>query len=126
MSANSVLPPADGMRRADSSENFAGTALNELSECHSRLPRLNSRRRSSRASTWLFLSRLEMSLTSRIDQPPLLPQFMSPVACSSSPKLRLRGELRFVGEVLVVEHQHAVLVHARLDRGRLVAATAAG
>ena len=51
MSANSVLPPLDGMRRACSSEYIAGIVLNELSECQSRLPIANSRRRSSRAKT---------------------------------------------------------------------------
>ncbi len=35
MSANSVLPPQDGIARPDSSEYFAGGARNELSECQS-------------------------------------------------------------------------------------------
>jgi hypothetical protein len=61
MSANSVLPPLDGMARACSSEYFAGTTLNELSECQSRLPMANSRRRSSRANGRLSWSRFETS-----------------------------------------------------------------
>ena len=32
------------------------------------------------------------------------------------------GELRFVGEKLIAEHQHRVAVHARLDRGDLIRA----
>ena len=48
MSANSVLPPWLATVRAERIEYFAGMARNELSECHSRLPRLNMRRRSSR------------------------------------------------------------------------------
>ncbi len=115
MSANSVLPPADGMSRADSSEYFAGTALNELSECHSRLPRLNSRRRSSRARSWLFLSRLEMSLTS-IDSRRSLPLRDVARRLLQRAEVAAEGQLGFVGEVLVVEHQHAVLVHAGRDR----------
>ena len=61
MSANSVLPPFGFTTRADSSENFAGIARNELSECHRRLPRLNRRRRSSRRSGLPSLPRLETS-----------------------------------------------------------------
>ena len=49
MSAYSVLPPLEGMLRAESSEYFAGTTFNELSECHRRLPSPKSRGRSSRA-----------------------------------------------------------------------------
>ena len=72
MSANCVLPPFDGMLTACSNEYFAGIALNELSECHSRLPMANSRRRSSRAqepprgtcavvvSVWVGLGPLEV------------------------------------------------------------------
>jgi hypothetical protein len=35
MPANSVAPPSGGMIRAESSEQSAGTVLNELSLCHS-------------------------------------------------------------------------------------------
>ena len=38
-----MLPPFDGTERACSSEYLAGTTLNELSECQSRLPIANSR-----------------------------------------------------------------------------------
>ena len=102
------------MRRADSSEYFAGTALNELSECHSRLPRLNSRRRSSRASSLLSLSRLETSLhvhaTSRRSCA------LRDVAGRLLQRAEVAAErqLLLVGEVLVVEHQHGVVVHAGL------------
>src|ERR1043166_1052535 len=64
MSANSVLPPFEGIARACRIEYFAGTTLNELSECHSRLPIANSLRRSSRAKTLLSLSRLDTSANS--------------------------------------------------------------
>src|SRR5487761_1897737 len=116
MSANSVLPPADGITRADSSEYFAGTALNELSECHSRLPSENSRRRSSRDRTWPLLSRLEMSLTMAARRRSLL-QFA---------KIAAERELRCVGEMLVMEHQHAEPVHAGGDRLRLFGGERAG
>src|SRR5476651_670521 len=90
MSANSVLPPSGGILRADRSEYFAGTSLKELSECQSWLPSPNRRRRSSRGSTSLFLSRLEMS-------PSSMPRrrswraAMSPVAVSSGPSWRLKA-----------------------------------
>src|SRR5438034_549253 len=61
MYANSVLPPFDGTLWACSREYFAGTTLNELSECQRRLPMANSRRRSSRANTLLFWSRFDTS-----------------------------------------------------------------
>jgi hypothetical protein len=41
MSANSVLPPQDGMAWSDKIDHLAGTALNELSECQSRSASLN-------------------------------------------------------------------------------------
>ena len=62
MSANSVLPPAVATVRAERIEYFAGIARKDESECHSRLPRLNMRRRSSRASGLPSLSRFDTSI----------------------------------------------------------------
>ncbi len=90
MSANSVLPSASGICRADRSEYLAGTSLNELSECQSMLPKPNRRRRSSRASTWLFLSRLEMSFSSMLTRRSS-GAAMSPVASSSGPSDLLKA-----------------------------------
>jgi hypothetical protein len=56
--------------RADSSEYFAGTALNDESECHSRLPRLNARRRSSRARHVAVL--IEIRNVAHLDAKPAL------------------------------------------------------
>src|SRR5512137_1289071 len=89
MSANSVLPPLDGMERACSSEYLAGTTLNELSECHSRLPSEKSRVRLSRANTWLFTSRFDTSAN-------VVGRRYSwrrpvPIACSISPRLRVKA-----------------------------------
>ena len=64
MSANSVSPPRSGMARASKSENFAGTGLYELSECHRRLPSWNRRWRSSRGSGLPSRSRFDTSLIS--------------------------------------------------------------
>ena len=61
MSANSVLAPHDGSTRPDSSEYFAGTGRNELSECHSRSPSLKNHTRSSADMILPSLSRLEKS-----------------------------------------------------------------
>src|SRR6516165_2742767 len=61
MSANSVFAPQDGMTRPESSEYFAGTGRNELSECHSRSPSLKNHTRSSADMIRPSLSRLEKS-----------------------------------------------------------------
>ena len=61
MSANSVLAPQDGMTRPESSEYFAGTGRNELSECHSRSPSMKNHTRSSAAMIRPSLSRFEKS-----------------------------------------------------------------
>ena len=61
MSANSVLAPHDGSTRPDSSEYFAGTGRNELSECHSRSPSLKNHTRSWSDMILPSLSRLEKS-----------------------------------------------------------------
>ena len=87
MSANSVFPPSEGIIRADKSEYLAGMTLKELSECHSRVPRLNSRRRFSRPSTWLLASRLEISLMCAPSRW-FLASASAFVASSNSPKLR--------------------------------------
>ena len=91
MSANCVLPPFDGMLRACSSEYFAGVTLNELSECHRRLPMANSRRRSSRANGVLFLSRLETSAKVVGRRASLAARRLVPMACSMSPRLWVKA-----------------------------------
>ena len=120
MSANSVLPPFDGTLRACSSEYFAGIALNELSECHRRLPIENSRRRSSRAIGRLCWSRLETS--AKVGRQPV---FVGGAQPGVQRQLDLaeaagEGELLLVVDVLVVEDQHRVFVHAGMDRRDLL------
>src|SRR6266851_1553145 len=88
MSANSVLPPFDGTERACSSEYLAGTTLNELSECQSRLPSEKSRVRLSRANTWLFTSRFETS--AKVVGSRYCSRSPVPIACSISPRLRVK------------------------------------
>ena len=120
MSANCVLPPFDGMLMACSSEYFAGTALNELSECHRRLPMANSRRRSSRAYGVLFLSRLETS-AKVVGRRVLVGRAQAGADGVLDLAQALReGELLRVVDLLVAEHQHGVLVHAGMDRRHLV------
>ena len=115
MSANSVLPPAGGICRAESAEYFAGVGLNELSECHSMLPRPNSRLRSSRAITWLFLSRLEMSFDLHRQSPLRTLRDVARRQLQRSEVARERELLRIVDR-LVAEPQHREAVHARRDR----------
>ena len=117
MSANSVLPPLPGIVRACSSEYFAGVGLNELSECHSMLPRLNSRRRSSRARISLSLPRFEMSPISGASRRSSSRR-MSALAVSSVPEMAAERELLLVVDLLVVEDQHGEFVHALADRAR--------
>src|SRR5215831_12678493 len=88
MSANSVLPPLDVTLRACSSEYLAGTTLNELSECHSRLPMEKRRRRSSRAKGLLSLSRLDTSAKVVGRRYSCGARNPVPIASSSSPRLR--------------------------------------
>src|SRR5262249_55467529 len=87
MSANSVLPPLDVTLRALSSEYLAGTTLNELSECHSRLPMEKSRRRSSRANGLWSLSRLDTSANVVGRRYSWAARNPVPIASSSSPRL---------------------------------------
>ena len=122
MSANSVLPPFSGMTRACSSEYLAGVGLNELSECHSMLPRPNSRRRSSRARISFSRPRLEMSAISGASPRCCCRWIPCDVACSSGPKWRLKASCCCVVDLLVVEHQHRKSVHACDDRGDLLGA----
>src|SRR5215207_1404931 len=91
MSANWGFPPLDGMLMACSSEYFAGTTVNEESECHSRLPMANSRRRSSRGYGVLFLSRLETSAKVVGRRVSLAARRLVPIACSISPRLRVKA-----------------------------------
>src|SRR5262249_33944158 len=89
MSANSVLPPLDGIERACSSEYLAGTTLNELSECQSRLPSEKSRVRLSRPKTWLFTSRFDTS--ANVVGSRYCSRSPVPIACSISPRLRVKA-----------------------------------
>src|SRR5260370_76808 len=89
MSANSVLPPFDGTDRACRSEYLAGTTLNELSECQSRLPSEKSRVRLSRAKTWLFTSRFDTS--AKVVGSRYCSRRPVPIACSISPRLRVKA-----------------------------------
>ena len=80
----------------------------------------NSRRRSSRANGVLFLSRLDTSakvVGRRV--------FVGGAQAGADGVLDLaqalgEGELLGVVDLLVVEHQHGVLVHAGMDRRHLV------
>src|SRR3982751_631588 len=91
MSANWVSPPFDGMLTARSSEYLAGVTLNELSECHRRLPIANSRRRSSRGYGLLFLSRLETSAKVVGRRVSLAARRLVPIACSIGPRLWVKA-----------------------------------
>src|SRR4029077_416649 len=97
MSANCVLPPLDGIEMACSSEYFAGTTLNEESECHSRLPIATSRRRSSRGYGVLFLSRLETSAKVVGRRVSLAARRLVPMAGSEFPRLWGKGGVWGVG-----------------------------
>src|SRR5215510_8361857 len=89
--ANSVLPPREGTLRAWSSEYFAGITLNELSECQRRLPMANSRRRSSRVNTWLFLSRFDTSANVGGSRYSLGARRLEFAVCSRLPRLRVKA-----------------------------------
>jgi hypothetical protein len=79
------------MLRAESSEYFAGITLNELSECQRRLPMANSRRRSSRAYGWWFLSRFDTSAKVVGRRSSSGRRRPVPIACSMSPRLRVKA-----------------------------------
>jgi len=91
MSANSVCPPRSTTIRPDSSEYFAGTARYELSECPSRSPRLNIRRRLSLASGRCWLSRVRGVL--HVERQPSLRRVGDAAAgdASSDPKFRVKA-----------------------------------
>ena len=80
----------DGCGRAAASTS-PGSTLNELSECQSRLPMANSRRRSSRAKTWLFLSRFDTSAKVVGSRYSSGARRLAPIECSSSPRLRVKA-----------------------------------
>src|SRR5262244_1235826 len=100
MSAYSVLPPLDGMLRADRSEYFAGTTLNELSECQRRLPRPKSRGRSSRAKTLWSLSRLDTSAKVVGRRASVSGRRLVPMECSMSPRLRVKASASWLNRAL--------------------------
>src|SRR5260370_36537582 len=94
MSANSVLPPFDGTLRACSSEYFAGIALNELSECHRRLPMADSRRRASRADGGVVFSGVGAAAEGGGRRAPLGAPRLVALGCSVSPQLWGEGGRR--------------------------------
>src|SRR4026207_1573482 len=113
MSANSVLPPLDGIARACSSEYFAGTILKELSECQRRLPSEKSRARLSRPNTWLLTSRFDTSAQAVGSRRVRLARAGADGVLDLAQAAR-EGELLLVGERLVVEDQYRVPIHARV------------
>ena len=113
MSANSVSPPpsadAGGTATACSMPSTTGTGMYDASVCHSRLPRLSSRRLSSRARTRLSSSRFEMSpicgIASRRLPPWSARRGRSPGAEPGSEVAQLR-----IAQALIVKHQHRVAI----------------
>src|SRR5262245_31303927 len=85
------VAPLEGTLRAWSSEYFAGVTLNELSECQRRLPIPNSRRRSSRANTWLCWSRFDTSANVVGRRYSVGARRLVPIACSIAPRLRVNA-----------------------------------
>ena len=113
--------------RADSSEYFAGIARNELSECHSGLPRLNRRWRLVAGERLAVLVEVGDVVHAGAEALVLAACVtLPPRASSSAPKLLRERHLLLVGDVLVVEHQHGVAVHAGLDGRDLVRAERLG
>src|ERR1700693_599223 len=101
MSANSVSAPHDGMTRPESSEYFAGTGRNELSECHNRSPSLKNHTRSSADMILPSLSRLEksaMPAPSRLSSPfrdgPAGRVFLNLAERAGEGELLLAGDVR--------------------------------
>ena len=90
MSANSVSPPSVVTMRPLRIEYLAGTARNEASECHSRLPSEAMRRLLSRASFLPSLSRLETSAKAGSSRSSEL-RTVELAPSSSAPKLRVKA-----------------------------------
>src|ERR1700754_3092755 len=114
MSANSVLPPFGLTTRADSSENFAGIGRNELSECHRQLPRLNR---------WTRLAVLaEVGDVVEAGGEPRILRLDDIAAARILALAEIQRErhLLLIGDILAVEHQHGVFVHAGFDIGGLL------
>src|SRR5919206_392137 len=91
MSAYSVLPPTGFTTRAERSEYFAGIARNELSECHSMLPRLKRRCRESRSSGAPSRPRFETSFIPTWSRRSSGAVMFPPRASSSGPKCWLNA-----------------------------------
>ena len=79
------------------------------------------RRRSSRGSGLPSLSRLETSIIPVFSRSSCGLVMLPPGAPSISPKFLRERDLLVVGDVLVVEDQHRIAVHAGVDRRGLVA-----
>ena len=109
MSANSVSPPpsaeAGGTATANSIPSTTGTGMYEASVCHSRLPSMSSRRRSSRARMLLSTSRLEMSPISGMSSR-RLPPCSAARPISSGPNLSAKFLSCASVSVLATKHQH--------------------
>src|SRR6266853_1035901 len=113
MSAYSVLPPTGFTTRAESSEYLAGMGRNELSECQSMLPRLNARWRESRSIGRPSLPRLDTSFIPTCSR--------RSAGVLQRAEVDAEGHLLLVGDLLIVEDQHRVAIHARVDGRDLVA-----
>ena len=121
MSANSVLPPIGFTTRAESREYLAGIARNELSECQSMLPRLNRRWREARSSGRPSRPRLDTSFMPDLEALVLGLGDVAAAGILQGAEVPAERHLLLVGDRLVVEDEHGVAVHARLDRRHLFA-----
>src|SRR5258705_13881766 len=117
MPAKSVLPPQDGRMRADSSEYFAGTGRNELSECHSRSANLKNHTRSSAAMMLPSLSRFEKSAMPGPSRWAARRRIWPGVWYAQLAEMAGGGGVRFVGGKVVAEQQHRGAGPAPLHRG---------
>ena len=107
--------------RPESSEYFAGTGRKELSECHNRSASLkNQNSVFSRHDVPVLVevgeigdARAEALLLAFSDMP-------RRVVALQLAEMPGECDLLFVGDVLIAEDQHGILVHAHLDRGNLL------
>ena len=116
MSANSVSPSPNGegggSATACSMPSTTGTGMYDASVCHSRLPRLSSRRRSSRRADPVVLVEVRdvADLRDR-EPPPSRPR----ADAADLQRAEAGGEIAQlgVGQALVAEHQHRIAVDRR-------------
>jgi hypothetical protein len=104
------------MRTARSNEYLDGTTLNELSECHSRLPIANKRWRSSSANTcWFQVGHI----CEGCGQAVILTQARAG-RFFQLPETVAEGQVLLVRQVLLVEHKHGMRVHRCVDRRHIL------